>query len=375
MNRYRIAQLVMLFALVAGASSAHAQPSCVGSPDANQVCINPGSGLSQFAGALGASDPQQITNDILSQVSNIFQVADVGAFLKDFQNTQAFSSKGLGVDYASEATLAEVGATLSFATNASKSYNKPSGSYTDPMPLSSGGLNFSLMGGLGLGLIGLDPVMIFGNWFKGSASIGQLDGSYDNWGVHGQIRLLGPSRKVSATSFLVRWGGIAITSGADYSRMTLNARKDLQSTFTLPAYSLGVPQGSVSIQNQGTLTFSLQQTTWTVPLEITTSLRLLSLVTIYGGFGLDFQLGGGSDLDINMTSGNLTGKVGTTTVSDLGTAAIMVKQHASPSTARFREILGVQVGIFDVLRLFVQVNNTPSSPSLTSVAAGLRLAI
>lgn len=375
MNRHCIAHLVVLFALVMGGPSAYAQATCVGSPDVNQVCINPGSGLTQFSGALGGTDPQQITNDILNQVNNIFQVANVAAFLKDFQNVQAFSSKGLGVDYASEATLAEVGATLSFATSVDKSYNKPSGSYTDPMPLSNGGLNFSLMGGLSLGLIGLDPVMIFGNWFKGNASIGQLDGSYDNWGVHGQLRLLGPSRQVSATAFLIRWGGIAITSGADYSRMTLNARKDLQSTFTLPAYSVGGPQGSVSIQNQGTLTFSLQQTTWTVPLEVTTSLRLLSLVTVYGGFGLDFQLGGGSDLDIAMTSGNLTGKVGTTSIADLGTASISVKQHANPSAARFREIVGLQLGIFDVIRVFVQVNNTPSSPSLTSVAAGLRLAI
>jgi len=375
MNRYCIAQLGLVVALVVGSASAYAQPTCVGTPGVNQVCITPGGGLTQFAGALGVSDPQQITNDVLAQVNNIFQVADVGAFLKDFQNAQAFSSKGLGVDYASETTLAEVGATVSFATSANKSYNRPSGSYTDPMPLSGGGANFSLMGGLGLGLIGLDPVMIFGNWFKGSASIGQLDGSYDNWGLHGQLRLLGPSRKISATNLLIRWGGIAITSGADYSRMTLNARKDLRSSFTLPAYTAGGPQGSVSIQNQGTLTFSLQQTTWTVPLEVTTSLRLLSLVTVYGGFGLDFQLGGGSDMEINMESGNLSGKVGANTVSDLGTATISVKQHTNPSAARFREIVGLQLGIFDVVRVFVQVNNTPSSPSLTSIAAGLRLGI
>jgi hypothetical protein len=373
MNRYCIAQVVLVVALVLGATSAQAQ-TCAGSAGVNQVCITPGAGATQFAGAMGV-DPQQLTNDILGQVNSIFQVADVGAFLRDFQNVQAFSSKGLGVDYASETTLAEVGATVSFVPSVDKSYNKPSGSYTDPMPLNGGGANFSLMGGLGLGLIGLDPVMIFANWFKGSASIGQLDGSYDNWGVHGQLRLLGPSRGLSATKLLIRWGGIAITSGADYSRMTLNAKKDLRSSFTLPAYSADGPQGSVSIQNQGTLTFSLEQTTWTVPLEVTTSLRLLSLLTIYGGFGLDFQLGGGSDLRINMNAGNLTGKVGGTTINDIGTASIAVNQHANPSPARFREIVGLQLGIFDVVRIFVQVNNTPSSPSLTSVAAGLRLGI
>jgi hypothetical protein len=37
--------------------------------------------------------------------------------------------------------------------------------------------------------------------------------------------------------------------------------------------------------------------------------------------------------------------------------------------------VGVQIGIFDVVRLFVQVNSTMSSPMLASVAAGLRLGI
>jgi hypothetical protein len=370
MKRLCLAQAVLLAALVVGGGSARAE--CSGVHEVNEVCINPGTGADQFAGLL-KTDTAQLTSQILAQVNSLFQVADVGAFLRDFQNAQAFSSKGLGVDYASETTLAEVGATIAFASNVDKAY-KPSGSYTDP-PLSGGGLNFSLMGGVGLGLIGLDPVMIFGNWFKGSSTIGQMDGSYDNWGLHGQLRLFGPSRKMSAVKLLVRWGGIAITSGADYSRMTLNASKSLHSSFTLPQSSVGGPQGTVSIQNSGTLTFSLQQTTWTVPLEITTSLRLLSLLTIYGGFGLDFQLGGGSDLKIDMTSGTLSGKVNGTTINDLGTATISVKQHADPSPARFREIVGLQLGIFDIVRLFVQVNNTPSSPSLTSVAAGLRLGI
>jgi hypothetical protein len=270
--------------------------------------------------------------------------------------------------------LAEVGATVSFASNIDKAY-KPSGSYTDP-PISGGGANFSLMGGLGMGLFGFEPLMLFGNWFKGSASVGQFDGSYDNWGLHGQFRLLGPSRKMSATKLLVRWGGIAITSGADYSRMTLNARKDLHSSFALPSYSTEASQGSVTVQSNGPLTFSLEQTTWSVPLEVTTSLRLLSLVTVYGGFGMDFQLGGGSDMNVTMESA-LSGKISGTSgaATNLGTASIHVAQHASPSAARLREIVGLQLGMFDVVRMFVQVNMTGSSPMLTSVAAGLRLGI
>ncbi|MGD0837304.1 MAG: hypothetical protein ABSB49_11750 [Polyangia bacterium] len=364
--------LALTGGLLAGSPPARAQVQCAGPSPSDQVCINPGTGASQLAAALGTTT-SQLTSSILSQVNNLFQVTNVGAFLRDFQNAQAFASKSLGVDYASETTRVEVGATLSVASDLDKAY-KPSGSYTNP-PVSGGGANFSLMGGLGLGLFGLDSLMIFANWFQGSADLGQLQGSYDNWGVHGQLRLLAPGRNASALKALVRWGGIAITSGADYSRVTLNAKSSIQATsFALPSYTPSGPQGSVTVQDTG-IFFALDQTTWAVPLELTTSLRLFSLITFYGGIGLDFQLGGGSDLRIAMNSGgnsaNLIGSVGGNTYS-LGSASINVGQHENPSPARFREILGVQLGIFDVVRIFLQVNNSPS-PELTSLAAGLRI--
>ena len=373
MKRHPIVQAVLLVTMATGARTAAAQV-CSGEVGVNQVCINPSPQATQFAGQLGTT-PDQIANDILYQVNNLFQTTNVAAFLRDFQNAQAFSAKGLGVDYASETTRVEVGGTVSFASNLDKAY-KSSGSSTDP-PIAGGGANVSLMAGVGGRLVGLDPLMVFGNWFRWDGiKLGQLEGSYHNWGMHAQYRLFGPSRNASALKFLVRWGGIAITSGVDYSRMSLSAQKSIHSTFSLPAYDVGLPQGSISVQSQGTLTFTLEQTTWSVPLEVTTSVRLLSMLTFYGGLGVDFQLGGGSDMVIDMQNASLSGKIpGTTGTTDLGTASITVSQHVSPSPARLREIVGLQVGIFDVVRLFLQVNTTGSSPLLTSLAAGLRLGI
>jgi len=355
MKRLILAAAMLFVSLAPGARLAQAQ-----------VTITPGPDAAAFASSIGMT-PEQLTSQITTMVDGLFQVTNVTSFLRDFQNAQSFSSKGLGVDYASEATLVEAGATFSVASNVDKAY-KPSGSYTDP-PISGGGANFSLMGGLGLGLVGLDPLMVFGNWFKGSASLGQLDGNYQNWGLHGQLRLLGPSRGMSATKFLIRWGGIAITSGVDYAHVQLSSKRSISSTFNV---AQGAP---VTVTSAGSLAFTLDQTTWSVPLEITTSLRLLSLVTIYGGLGLDFQLGGGSDLHILMSGASLSGKVAGTTYSNLGTASVQADGHVSPSAARMREIFGVQLGIMDVIRIFAQVNTTASSPMLTSLAMGLRLAI
>jgi len=217
-------------------------------------------------------------------------------------------------------------------------------------------------------------VMVFGNWFKGSASLGQLEGSYHNWGLHAQIRLFGPSRKSSAVKFLVRWGGIAITSGADYSRLTVSARRGVNSTINLPSSIPGNVGASLAVSDvSGTLAFTLEQTTWSVPLEITTSLRLLSLVTVYGGIGMDWQLGGGSDMNVIMENASLTNR-STKPPLRLGSVTIHAQGHQKPSPARLREIVGVQLGLFDVVRFFMQVNVSSSSPMLASLAGGLRLA-
>jgi hypothetical protein len=335
------------------------------------ITITPGSDATAFAQGIGTTT-DALVQQITSQVDGLFQVANISSFLRDFQNAQNFSTKGLGVDYASEATLAEVGATFSLATNIDKAY-KASGSYTDP-PISGVGSNISLMAGVGGGLFGFDPLMIFGNWFKKGASLGQFDGNYHNWGLHAQIRLFGPSRKSSAVKMLVRWGGIAVTSGADYSHIALTARSSLSSQFTLPA-AAAIPGGApITITNSGTLAFTLEQTTWSIPLEVTTSLRLLSLVTVYGGIGLDWQLGGGSDMKLDMRNAKLSGKVQTVQFNDLGTADVWATGHVKPSAARVREIVGVQLGILDLIRFFVQVNVTASSPMLAGLAGGLRLA-
>ena len=353
MKRLTLVSAIVFATLAPCARSAYAQ-----------ITITPGANTDAFAASIGMTT-DQLVQQLTTQVNGLFQVANVNSFLKDFQNAQSFSTKGLGVDYASEATLVEAGATISFASNVDKAY-KPSGSYADP-PISGGGANFSLMGGVGLGLVGLDPLMIFGNWFKGSASLGQLDGSYQNWGLHGQLRLFGPSRKSSAVKMLVRWGGIAITSGADYSHLALSARKSIASTMNV------IPGAPVSVTSTGDLTFTVDQTTWSVPLEVTTSLRLLSLVTVYGGLGLDWQLGGGSTMKIGMDA-HLAGKYLGASYDDLGTVRVDGGGHVSPSPARLREIVGIQLGLFDMIRFFLQVNVTGGSPMLTSVAGGLRLA-
>jgi hypothetical protein len=278
----------------------------------------------------------------------------------------------MGVDYASEATYFEVGGATSFALGMDRTYQPGN---TNGFPIQGVGLNASVMGGVSLGFLGI-PVMVFGNGMHvPTQRYGDMSGSLDNWGVHAQLRLFGPSRGMSGLKMLVRWGGIAVTTGFDYSHMHLGLTHDVLSNFNIP--------NGVSVDVTGSATgqarFNVDMTTKSIPLELTTSLRLLTLLTVYGGMGFDFQLGGGSAVDLaldasmlgHIPANPLTG--GQASNPDLGTAQIHAVANVDPSAAKIRGILGLQVNLF-MVRLFTQVNIADTNPTMASLAAGVRVA-
>jgi hypothetical protein len=121
---------------------------------------NPGPDLQNFLTQTG------LTQDQLGTKLQELFTSGAGGFLKNLGDAQSFTSKGLGVDYASEATYFEVGGSASFALGVDKSYqpgNNPAN--TQAFPLQGAGLNASVMAGLSLGFLKL-PVMVFGNWMQ-----------------------------------------------------------------------------------------------------------------------------------------------------------------------------------------------------------------
>jgi hypothetical protein len=122
--------------------------------------------------------------------------------------------------------------------------------------------------------------------------------------------------------------------------------------------------------------FTLDMRMLNIPLEVTTSLRLLYALSIYGGFGLDWQVGGGSDLLVDL-NGTMTGVVqqqgGAPMTLDIGTAAVDATEGVGSSKGRLRWLAGVQVNLF-VLKIFAQLNLAAQDPVLASVALGARVA-
>ncbi len=317
-----------------------------------------------FVTATGMPNEQAVRDFIDRKFREVFQVADPVGFLRKLGDSQSFTSKGMGVDYASEATYFEVGASVSFAMGIDRTYQPND---MQGFPIQGVGLNASLMAGVSLDSLGI-PLMIFGNYMKiPSMSYGSMSGSLNNWGAHAQLRLFGPDRETTLTKVLLRWGGIAITTGIDSSHMALGLNKKIKSTFAFDN-----PQATLAVTADSNATFDVDMTTRSIPLEVTTSLRLLTLLTVYGGLGFDWQLGGSSNMNLDVSAA-MAGNSPQTGSVDLGTASVRANFSADPSSAKIRGILGVQANLW-LLRVFTQINVTNSNPMMASLSVGLRLA-
>jgi hypothetical protein len=345
--------LGVVILVLAGPGAAWGQTSTV------QVMLSPGPGQ-DFARQAGV-DLSSVETQIRNELNQLFQTYRLHDYVRSFGDAQGFTTRGLGVDYGSNVRYVEVGVAGSAAINGNKAVVEGDGR-TQPVAGVSG--NLTLMGGVSLGAAGL-PVTVFANYFKSHGSYREFDARLENVGVHLQLKLFG-SRDESVLSMLVRWGGLDITTGFDRSRMRLQLVRDFNRA--IPVSDGQRFSGEVDLASRGV--FQMDMRTSSIPLEVTTNVRFLYVLSAYVGGGFDWQVGGGSELTADL-DGTLTGLVPPAARQDIGTMKVTVAQKASPTGGRIRGIVGLQANLF-VLKLFVQMNVAPS-PFLANVGFGARV--
>jgi hypothetical protein len=340
--------------LVAGAGGARAQTPPV------TVRIDPGPGR-EFAAQAGI-DLGAIEGQVQTELEHLFQTFRLKDYVRSFGDAQGFTTRGLGVDYGSNVRYLEIGVAASAALNGNSAVVEGD---TRTQPIAGVSGNLTVMAGLNLGAFGV-PVTLFANYFKSSGAYREFDARLDNFGVHAQLKLFG-SRDESIWSLLVRWGGLDITTGFDHSHMVLQLARDFDRN--IPIGDGQSVSGEVDLQSRGNLRLDMR--TSSIPLEVTTNIRFLYVLSAYLGGGFDWQVGGGSDLTVNL-DGKLTGRVpSANATADLGTMTVAVHESASPSAGRVRGIVGLQANVF-LLKVFAQLNVAPS-PFLSSIGFGARL--
>src|SRR5262245_28176829 len=104
-------RLLALAVLVAWPSSGRADVTLT-------IDTGPGAQFAQQAGI----DLQSLTGQLKTELDKIFQTYRVKDYLRSFGDAQAFTTRGLGVDYASDLKFVMVGVAANVSINTDKAF-------------------------------------------------------------------------------------------------------------------------------------------------------------------------------------------------------------------------------------------------------------
>lgn len=296
--------------------------------------------------------------------------------MEGMANASVMSGKGVGSDYASRMQVALIGAGVGVGADMEKDKQTDS-------DLSGIGLQGGLIVGTNLGwldtekILGLytDRLNIYANFFKynhekkmGDADKDTIDADLGSFGVHVSYDLVTPSG-----NNLARWGGIKIHTGVERNTTKLTFKSTINEAIS-GSYAGGTVSGTVD----GSPEAVIDVATTSIPLEISTNVQLLYVLSLYGGLGVDFNFGSAKgDAALNAKESPLTCSAGGVTIP-CGTGEDPVVQaeadiNGKGMVASFtsRAFAGVQINL-PYVNIFVQADKALGS-ELVAGTAGVRL--
>lgn len=306
-------------------------------------------------------DTAGFARDLEQKVESALQISEVQRFLKSFANASSFSNRGIGVDYASNSDRYVFGFAANLAVSADLGAEDD-----DELPTVGVAPSFTLMGGMNLRRWNHPELTVFGNVFHYGADSGALHGGVTSVGLHGQLKLFTPTAGVAR--HFARWGGIDITAGLELARWQLGLGGEISHTFEFPID--GGLSSDVTAAVGGR--FDVGATTLTMPLEVTTNVRLLYVLGLYTGFGLDLQVGEASIGASTFGSLRATRPGSPEIVDTIGDVSASAEGSHGPSTIGYHLLLGAQVNLWRI-KVFTQLTMQPISS--VSAAVGMRVVI
>jgi hypothetical protein len=335
---------ILVVVMLAFPALAHAQSTVT-------VTLSPqGQALAMQAGITEAD----LDSRIKDQVDTSYDTANINKFLRSFGDATSFAQRGIGVDYMSVpgSFMLGVGAQVGVSSTDELNLNQS--------PTSGGAAaNVSVMIGYNLKDSGAPRWTLFANGFYESGSTDRLNGKITTGGFHIQYKLIEAQLDQGTAAVVVRWTGLDLTTGVEFTRWALGANDTITQTYTVAGINEPLAMTSTG-------KFNLTSTAGTIPIELTTGLRIVELVSLYAGVGFDIT-GGKSTVDADL-NGNLT----TPDNTNVGTVHITETGSNTSSPGQFRGLAGVQLNLWK-LKVYTQVN--VSQLPAASVGFGVRLVL
>ncbi len=308
-----------------------------------------------------------LENNVNSKISDV----DTKTFFASSANAMVVAGSGLGTNYSTPTKVGVLGVGLGVAIDHSGplTTSKP-----DPKDFQGAGGQMGFMLGLNgntllprpFAGIDLDKLRLYFLYLKQEITENEINIHYDTYGFTAQYRWLDPA----ALGFgFLSWNGLESSIGFKQSRLKFIYTNNFNesSTENISVLNQNV---STTVGFRGPLSVGGDFQLLTVPIELSTSLRLFYVLNLFGGFGADFVAGYAKSIasvtgEVEVTStNNLLGDVGASADLDMGS-------DASPKFMGQKTFLGLelQAGIFSV---FVQATKRLSS-NITGATAGMKL--
>ncbi|MFZ5627800.1 MAG: Lsa36 family surface (lipo)protein [Spirochaetota bacterium] len=303
-----------------------------------------------------------------AEIDKQFQVPNMTNFLKSMSNAQSITSKGQGVSYATEHSLFVVGGGFGLGLSGDVASGFESKGGLPPVGLGAqgsfmAGLSLSKLPVPALGPIDLKRVTLFINYFgiSNDSLVSSLSIKANTFGMHAQYKVI-EGKNIGGIGIL-NWGGIAFTTGFNVSSNSLTYKVGQSITANSGSLSYTWTPNSNS-------TLALESNAFSIPFEISTSVRLLYVFSIFAGAGIDLNFGK-SSVAANL-NGPITGTGGVT-----GSASLTGTEEQGPTFGHLRFFAGPQLNLVplkntNLLSIYAQGN--VSTGGNYGVHAGARIA-
>ncbi len=303
-----------------------------------QVRLNPQG--EELAAEFGLT-PDDLATQMSDQIDLLYRVTRIEELLHAFSNTAAFSTRGVGASYDVDSGDRFIGVTVA-------GIHGDVGLGVVNKYLAGSLINLSLIAGVNVN----DRWTVFAGAGYWETELYGVKGDLFSLGAHVQYQLLPGRGHPNA-----RWTGLAVTTGLDHVRLNVGRADAIKSRFKI---------GTRSIHMESVGDLTIEARTISVPIEVSTGVRLGRVFGVYVAGGLDLTTGtttitAALESQLSMFKENPV---------PLGEATIEAEGSSSPSSLTAHVLSGLELHTKH-FRMFTQ---GVVAPGQLGVALGMRAA-
>ena len=322
----------------------------------SSTCVDGGGGTA-FCDAMEA----ELENYLADGTPNV----SIDKYADGISNSTGFAMKGQNSDYAENFDLFVFKPSFGLAVQ---------GELDDPENADGFGIGGALTVGINLDLLPVDKIGpiefkkmdLFVSFmsYNPDQEVGDnatAEGELSSFSVMARYQLMDEVDIVPG--YMLQWEGVHLHTGIQRNTMGIKLSQDLADETVTEENT-----GATGTFSNGNVTFDMDSTVTSIPVEISTSIRALYAFTLYGGLGLDYNVSSETDVDLN-ASGNFAASNAGTNYS----ATINANESATGEgmATNYRGFVGLQFNV-PFVRLYVQANQS-FAEDLIGVNAGLKI--